>query len=161
MGFALGAAEYLTKPIDRDRLSAILARHAPHATGRLALVIDDLADNRDVLRWTLEGQGWKVIDAEHGRAGLEQFEQQHPSLILLDLMMPVMDGFEFLRELRSRPAGRSVPVVVVTAKELTAEERNLLQACVEHVVQKGAFGTENLINEIRTQVAAASRAVPD
>jgi signal transduction histidine kinase/CheY-like chemotaxis protein len=157
MGYSLGAAEYLTKPIDRDRLSTILARHAPHAIGRLALVIDDLPDNREVLRWTLEGQGWQVIEAEHGRSGLEQFEARHPSLILLDLAMPVMDGFEFLRELRHRPAGRTVPVVVVTAKELTPEERNLLRACVEQVVQKGAIGPETLIDEIRAQVAAASR----
>ena len=157
MGFSLGAAEYITKPFARDRLVAILAKHAPHTTERLALVIDDLPDNREMLRWTLEGQGWTVIEAEHGRAGLDQFEARRPTLILLDLMMPVMDGFEFLRDLRSRANGRTVPVVVVTAKELTPEESNLLRACVENVVQKGPNSTETLIDEIRTQVAAASR----
>jgi len=157
MGFSLGAAEYLTKPIDREKLSAILARHAPHTTERLALVIDDQPDNREMLRWTLEGQGWNVVEADNGRTGLEQFEARHPSLILLDIMMPVMDGFEFLRELRGQAAGRTVPVVVVTAKELTTEERNLLRACVENVVQKGQTSSENLIDEIRAQVTAASR----
>ncbi len=156
LGFALGAADYLTKPIDRDRLSAMLARHAPHATNRVALVVDDLPDNREMLRHALEGQAWSVVEAENGRVGLERFADSHPTLILLDIMMPVMDGFEFLRELRGRPDGRTVPVVVVTAKELTASERDLLRACVENVVQKGTIGHDELLREIRTKVAAAS-----
>jgi CheY-like chemotaxis protein len=77
-------------------------------------------------------------------------------LILLDLMMPVMDGFEFLRELRAREDGREVPVVVVTAKELTPEERNTLRACVENIVQKGTISHDNLLAEIREKVAAAA-----
>jgi Signal transduction histidine kinase len=153
LGFALGAADYLTKPIDRERLAEILGKHAPRDAERLALVVDDLPDNRAVLRHALEGGGWKVVEAENGRAGLEKVGSRRPALILLDLMMPVMDGFEFLRELRSREDGRGVPVVVVTAKELTPGERDLLRACVENVIQKGTITHESLIAEIRAKIA--------
>ena len=156
LGFALGAADYLTKPIDRDRLAELLAKHAPRDTERRALVIDDLPDNRSMLRHALEREGWRVAEAENGRTGLGLFADQKPSLILLDLMMPVMDGFEFLRELRSRDDGRAVPVVVVTAKELTPEERNLLRACVENVVQKGTVSHDSLLAEIREKIARAA-----
>jgi PAS domain S-box-containing protein len=155
LGFALGAAEYLTKPIDRDRLAELLAKHAPRDAERRALVIDDLPDNRSMLRHVLEREGWLVAEAENGRAGLGRFAEQKPSLILLDLMMPVMDGFEFLRELRSRDDGRTVPVVVVTAKELTPEERNLLRAGVENIVQKGTVSHDSLLAEIREKINAA------
>jgi PAS domain S-box-containing protein len=158
LGFALGAADYLTKPVDRDRLSAILARLAPHGPGRLALVVDDLPDNREMLRRALEGEGWEVVEAENGRAGLALFADRAPALILLDLMMPVMDGFEFLRELRGREDGRSVPVVVVTAKELTPEERDRLRAGVENIIQKGTIGHDELLREIRAKIAAAKPA---
>jgi CheY-like chemotaxis protein len=157
LGFTLGAADYLTKPIDRSRLMEILGRHAPHAVSRHALVIDDLPDNRAMLRHALEREGWTVLEAENGQAGLGVFGDHQPSLILLDLMMPVMDGFEFLRELRNRPDGRAVPVVVVTAKELTPEERNLLRAGVENIVQKGTITHENLLTEIRAKITAAAQ----
>jgi CheY-like chemotaxis protein len=154
LGFSLGAADYLTKPIDRGQLAEILARHAPRDAQRRALVIDDLADNRALLRKGLEAEGWTVSEAENGRVGLARFAEQPPALILLDLMMPVMDGFEFLRELRGREDGRAVPVVVVTAKELTPDERNLLRACVENIVQKGTVSHESLLAEIRGKIAA-------
>ncbi len=158
LGFALGAAEYLTKPIDRDRLAELLAKHAPRDNTRRALVIDDLPDNRSMLRQALEREGWVVAEAENGRVGLALFADQKPALILLDLMMPVMDGFEFLRELRNRDDGRAVPVVVVTAKELSPEERNLLRACVEKIVQTGTVTHDSLLAEIRETIARSSRA---
>src|SRR5258708_1886638 len=158
LGLALGAAEYLTKPIDRDRLAQLLAKYAPVDAKRRALVIDDLPANRIMLRHALEREGWLVAEAENGRVGLDFFSDQKPSLILLDLMMPVMDGFEFLRELRSRDDGRTVPVVVVTAKELSPEERDMLRASVEKIVQKGNVSHDNLILEIREKIASATRA---
>ncbi|HWA87902.1 MAG TPA: response regulator [Opitutus sp.] len=158
LGFALGAADYLTKPVDRDRLATILGRLAPHAADRLALVVDDLPDNREMLRHALESEGWEVAEAGDGRAGLATFADRQPALILLDLMMPVMDGFEFLRELRARPDGRAVPVVVVTAKELTPDERDRLRAGVENIIQKGTIGHDELMKEIRAKIAAAKTA---
>ena len=155
LGFALGAADYLNKPVDRARLADILARHAPRDAERLALVIDDLADNRAMLRHALEGAGWTVAEAQNGLAGLACVAERKPALILLDLMMPTMDGFEFLRVLRSEPDRRTIPVVVVTAKELTAGERDRLRSCVENVVQKGSLSPEGLLAEIREKIAAA------
>ncbi len=156
LGFALGAADYLTKPIDRGQLAAILARHVTRGEEARALVIDDLPDNRAVLRHALEREGWQVAEAADGRAGLEAFGRQRPALILLDLMMPGMDGFEFLRELRAREDGRGVPVVVVTAKELTAPERESLRSCVENIVQRDALTTDQLLSEIRAHLGRAS-----
>ena len=156
LGFSLGAADYLTKPLDRSRLGEVLAKHAPLDAARLALVIDDLPDNRAVLRHGLEREGWTVVEAENGQAGLDRFGERKPALILLDLMMPVMDGFEFLRELRYRDDGRNVPVVVVTAKELTPAERDILRACVENVVQKGPNGPASLLSEIRAKIPPAA-----
>jgi PAS domain S-box-containing protein len=157
LGFALGASDYLTKPVDRGRLTEVLAKHAPPSAGRLALVIDDLPDNRGVLRHGLEREGWTVIEAENGRLGLDLFAARKPDLVLLDLMMPVMDGFEFLRELRYRDDGRKVPVVVITAKELTPAERDTLRASVENVVQKGSTGADNLLTEIREKIIEATK----
>ena len=153
LGFSLGAADYLTKPIDRERLARILAKHAQADQPRTALVIDDLADNRFMLAALLKREGWKVVEAADGREGLERFAECAPGLILLDLMMPVMDGFEFLRELRARPDGHAVPVIVVTAKELTPEERELLRAGVQNIVQKGGASHENLFAEIRAKIS--------
>ena len=153
LGFSLGAADYLTKPIDRNRLAGILAKHALSDAPRTALVIDDLPDNRALLATLLEREGWKVEQADNGRTGLDALAAHRPALILLDLMMPVMDGFEFLRELRNREDGRDIPVVVVTAKELTPEEHNLLRACVENIVQKGAVSHEDLLADIRAKVS--------
>jgi CheY-like chemotaxis protein len=155
MGFSLGAADYLSKPIDRGQLADILTKHAPRSTERLAMVVDDLPDNRDMLRRVLEHEGWSVVEAENGRVGLDIFASRKPALILLDLMMPVMDGFEFLLQLRSRAAGQSVPVVVVTAKDLSPVERELLRACAENVVQKGAISGKELLAEIREKIAEA------
>jgi signal transduction histidine kinase/CheY-like chemotaxis protein len=157
LGFSLGAADYLTKPIDRNRLVSILAKHALSDAPRNALVIDDLPDNRTLLTTLLEREGWKVTQADNGRTGLDAIAAQRPALILLDLMMPIMDGFEFLRELRNREDGRDIPVVVVTAKELTPEEHNLLRACVENIVQKGTVSHEDLLADIRTKISTLTK----
>jgi signal transduction histidine kinase/CheY-like chemotaxis protein len=157
IGFALGAADYITKPVDRDRLSAVLARYAKADAARLALVVDDLTDNRDLLRRALEGQGWSVVEAENGKEGLKRVDERIPGLILLDLMMPVMDGFEFLRELRARPGGRDVPVVVVTAKELSNDERAWLRNGVENIVQNNGTKAEELLTDLLSKIAAVSK----
>jgi CheY-like chemotaxis protein len=152
LGYALGAADYLTKPIDRERLLAALARHRP---GLPILVVDDDPALRELLRRTLEREGYTVVEAADGRAALARIEERLPGLILLDLMMPHMDGFEVLAELRARPAWRAIPVVVVTAKDLTPEERQRLNGQVERVLAKGALGPQALLAEVRELVAAS------
>ena len=157
LGFALGAAEYLTKPIDRNRLMDILAKHARAEVRQTALVVDDLVDNRTLLAALLEGEGWNVIQADNGRTALQAIDIQLPSLILLDLMMPVMDGFEFLRELRQREDGRLIPIVVVTAKDLSTDEKNLLRTSVENVIQKGTISHEDLLADIRNKINSLAK----
>src|SRR5579859_402177 len=97
---------------------------------------------------TIEGNGWKVVEAENGRVGLDRLEESVPGVILLDLMMPEMDGFTFIEEIRRQPRYRHVPVVVVTAKDLTEEDRRRLQGHVVQILQKGGYSTQKLLDEI-------------
>jgi CheY-like chemotaxis protein len=153
MGYMLGAAEYLTKPIDRDRLVDVLEKYHAAGAGAQVLIVEDDESTRDVIRRALAKHGWTVAEAENGRAGLEQLARCSPSLILLDLMMPEMDGFEFLEELRKRDEWQAIPIVVLTSKDLTLEERRRLSGNVEKVLQKGAFSREALLREVRKVVA--------
>ena len=156
LGFSLGAAEYLTKPIERAQLSAVLARYRRTASAGVLLVEDD-PDTRAVLRRTLEKEGWRVTEAENGRVGLDRVAADNPDLVLLDLMMPEMDGFEFLDGLRSRGAADLPAVVVITAKELTDADRRRLNGGVRDVVQKGSQDIDRLMAEVRSRVAAHVR----
>jgi signal transduction histidine kinase/DNA-binding response OmpR family regulator len=154
LGYALGATEFLTKPVDRGQLVQLLARYAAEGEERRALVVDDRAENRKLLRRALENEGWRVSEAENGRAALERLAEQQPALILLDLMMPVMDGFEFVMEMRKHDAWRSIPIVVVTAKNLTEEERRRLNGDVVGLIQRGGLDRESLLAQLRQQLAA-------
>ena len=154
MGYALGAADYLTKPVERERLLAVLRRYRPQQNARPVLVVEDDATTREMLQHLLLQEGWPVRAAENGRAALECLSESLPQLILLDLLMPEMDGFEFVEQLRSRPEWRALPVVVVTAKDLTLAERMRLNGGVERVLQKGAYTREALLAEVRDLVRA-------
>jgi hypothetical protein len=153
LGFALGASEYLTKPIERDQLLRVLRRYGRAGAARHVLVVEDDALTRTALGRAMQGEGWEVALAEHGRAGLERMAECVPDLILLDLMMPEMNGFEFLEALRGHDAWRGVPVVVITAKELTDAERRRLNGGVQRVVAKGGQGFEALAAAVREHVA--------
>jgi CheY-like chemotaxis protein/anti-sigma regulatory factor (Ser/Thr protein kinase) len=111
LGYALGATEFLTKPVRRDQLVELLDRYALGADERHALVVDDKAENRAVLRAVLENEGWRVSEAENGQLALDEVTSDPPSLILLDLMMPVMDGFDFVHEMNRRESTRQIPIV--------------------------------------------------
>ncbi len=161
MGFALGAVEYLTKPLDRARLLDVVKRLRGGASADPVLVVDDDPAVREMLRRTLEKEGWEVREAEHGRAALAAIARRRPALVLLDLTMPVMDGFEFLRELRGTPDGRAIPVVVLTARDLTPEDRQRLQGQVAHVLSKGAYSREVLLQEVRELMTARAGAARD
>lgn len=152
-GHALGATEYLTKPVDRDRLTAIIQKlRQPASPGRV-LVVDDDPEVREVLVRTMQRHGWAAATADDGRAALDALAAQKPDLILLDLMMPRMDGFEFVAELRQRPDWRAIPIIVITAKTLTNEDRLRLQGHVQKVIQKGGFNHQELLSELRDIVA--------
>jgi len=153
MAYALGASEYLTKPIDRSRLTAVLERYRRENQARSILIVEDDADTRDSLRRALEPNGWAVDEAENGQIGLARVEKSRPGVILLDLMMPEMDGFEFITELRRHEQWRSIPVVVITAKDLTAEDHRRLNGYVASIVQKSAYNREMLLAEVRDLLA--------
>jgi PAS domain S-box-containing protein len=157
LGFALGAAEYLTKPVDRDRLVAVLSRVTRVGSAGPVLLVEDDENTRRALRRALEAHGWAVDEAAHGRLGLERMSAAKPAVVLLDLMMPEMDGFEFLGEVRRHAEWDDVPVVVLTAKELTAEDRARLNGQVERVLRKGAAGPDDMVREVRRAVAAYAR----
>ena len=160
-GFALGASAYLTKPVDRARLAAALEPFKSKNATQRALVVEDDEATRELMRRLLVGEGWNVGIARNGRDALAWLAAEKPHLILLDLLMPEMDGFEFLAKLRETPEFGAIPVVIVTAADLTEEQRRRLQGGVEHILQKAAYGQDELLVEIRRIIgrfaAAAER----
>jgi CheY-like chemotaxis protein len=154
-GYTLGATDYLTKPVDRDQLHAALARfHTPSEACSVLLVEDDPA-TREVMMRTLDKAGWQVREAGNGREALQQLVQQKPRLILLDLMMPVMDGFDFLLEMRANAEWQDIPVIVLTAKDLTDEDQRQLSGRVEQIVEKGACTHKQVVDLIHQAIDPA------
>jgi CheY-like chemotaxis protein len=154
LGYALGAAEYLTKPIDRQRLVSILEKYRQDHSPSTVLVVDDEPANRSTLRQMLEKEGFEVTEAENGRVALESMAHTRPSVILLDLMMPEMDGFEFVANLRGREEWRDIPAVVLTAKDITYQDRLRLDGYVTQVIQKEELSSEAPLAEVRDLVKA-------
>jgi signal transduction histidine kinase/DNA-binding response OmpR family regulator/ligand-binding sensor domain-containing protein/protocatechuate 3,4-dioxygenase beta subunit len=154
IGFALGAADYFTKPIDWNRLSAALQKYRRTTGQQTVLIVEDEEQTREMLRRALTKEAWRVLEAENGRVALEKLNGQVPALILLDLMMPEMDGFEFMQELRKRPDCRQVPVVVITAKDITEDDRRRLNGQVARILQKSGLSMEELVGQIRSVASA-------
>lgn len=151
MGYSLGAADYMVKPIDRNRLSIMLERyrsHGPACPPCRVLLVEDDAPTREMTRRTLEKSGMTVIEAENGQVALQKLERDIPCIIMLDLMMPVMDGFQFTAELRKKEEWRSIPVIVLTAKDLTDDDQLRLNGYVEKVMQKGEYSHVSLLSEV-------------
>ncbi len=152
-GYALGADDYLVKPVDKGELVEVLQkfRSGDDADGDI-LVVEDDEPTRSLMRRVLEQEGWSVVDAEDGVQALDRVEASTPELVFLDLMMPNMDGFEFLQRFRQNEAHRDIPVVVVTAKELTPDDRQQLEADVENILEKGGRERDELLDDIRQMV---------
>ncbi|GGC85524.1 hypothetical protein GCM10010994_49270 [Chelatococcus reniformis] len=154
LGYSLGASEFMTKPIDRQRLLTVLRAVVDKPRGGLVLVVDDAPEVREFIRHVVESTGLKVAEAVNGQEALAWLEANgNPSLILLDLMMPVMDGFAFLDAMRATPARLDVPVVVLTAKELADEERTFLAERTMHVFTKGMQSGQSLAAALAAIVA--------
>jgi signal transduction histidine kinase/CheY-like chemotaxis protein len=151
-GFAMGVADYLQKPIDRERLVSVLRRYYRLQPAKEVLVVEDDPQMREMLCRMLEDKDWTVTQAENGLTALESITHCQPSLIVLDLKMPVMDGFEMVAELNKHDDWRKIPVVVVSGKELTPEDRQRLQGHVQKILQKGDFGREELLREVQQTV---------
>jgi CheY-like chemotaxis protein len=158
MGYALGASEYLTKPIDRERLLTVLRKYQRNPP---VLIVEDDAQSRSMLRRLLEKEGWPVVEAENGAVALARAAEGRPGVVLLDLMMPEMDGFEFVEQFRKRADWRGIPIVVITAKDITEEDRRRLNGRVEKIVQKGTHSRDELLREVRELMAASRSAAPE
>jgi signal transduction histidine kinase/DNA-binding response OmpR family regulator len=162
MAIPLGAADFVTKPVDRQRLTAILREHCAGSTGAAILVVEDDLSTREALCRTLVSMGYAAHAAVNGKSGLNWLaDNPAPSLILLDLMMPEMDGFEFLRELRKQPAFVDVPVIVVTAKELTAEDVRILSGQTERIIPKDQAYLAELAAAVRGRLAGRPAREPE
>ena len=166
MGFALGASDYFSKPVDFDRLTATLTHldSRAHCPGDPAdvdpdgyvLVVEDDPAMRELERRTLEKAGWRVVEAIDGARALEQLEREVPRLIVLDLLMPNVDGFDVIEQLRLRPAWANVPVVVLTASDLSAGDRDRLHvgSSVQKVIRKGGYRLAELTGVVRQTIGA-------
>lgn len=147
-GFSLGATDYLTKPINREQLHKVLSKYYVPDKACAVLLVEDDVSIREMMVHALEKTDWRVMEASDGRAALAQLEHNKPQLIILDLMMPIMDGFEFLIELRAHAQWQDIPVIVLTAKDLTEEDRRILSGRVEQIFEKNAASHEQLMQVI-------------
>jgi CheY-like chemotaxis protein len=151
MGYALGATDFLNKPIDTEALARSLDRYCKIEDAEI-LVVDDDPATRDVLRRTLVKAGWRIAEVASGSAFLDALERSRPAVILLDLMMPSMDGFEVLEAMGQRDEWREIPVLVVTAKDLSDKEADWLRTRVERIFQKGAYDRARLTQVVGEMV---------
>jgi CheY-like chemotaxis protein/anti-sigma regulatory factor (Ser/Thr protein kinase) len=148
-GYSLGATDYLVKPVNREQLTNALQKFfIPNQVSSVMLVEDDLP-TRSVMARLLEKMDWMVYEAGNGQEALDLLGQHKPNLILLDLMMPVMDGFEFLTRMRANSDWIHIPVMVLTAKDLTPGDRNILKDKVSIVIEKGTNDYEEMARMIR------------
>jgi CheY-like chemotaxis protein/anti-sigma regulatory factor (Ser/Thr protein kinase) len=156
-GYALGATDYLVKPVGRDQLATILKKyHIGDDSQRLIMLVDDDRMTREVMASRLKDQGWRVFKAENGKVALEHLEDKKPALILLDLLMPEMDGFEFVARLRQNDKWRSIPVVVLTSANLSAQDQAHLHGYVDTIFQKESCDRDELLLLIQKQLATVT-----
>ncbi len=157
---AYGATEYFSKPTGWEELSKSLGKYTGNKCDRSILVVDDDVEARNVLRRCLQRDGWSVLEAGNGAEAFEMLAEQRPAAILLDLMMPVMDGFEFVSEFSQLGEWLSIPVVVLTAKDPTTDERQRLDRSVVRVLRKGDYTHDELLEEIHRRVDQHIRVDP-
>ena len=156
-GIALGAAGYLTKPFDHERLVEILSRYRSPSVPSEVLVVDDDEEQRALVKAILGAQGWVVREAATGRLALDSLKAKVPNIMILDLMMPEMDGFQVVAALQANPEWRDIPVVVVSALDLTAEDRRRLGGGVAQVLSKNAFAPAELMARVGTLLREVQR----
>ena len=151
LGSALGAQEFISKPINMNSLFNVLNKHisnsAPHV-----LVVEDDPNSRSMVVRALKKQSWRITEATNGIEALQRIKEDIPTVILLDLMMPEMDGFEVVAQLKNNPEWCNIPVIIITAKELTATDFSLLSG-VHDIMYKGKYERENLLKAIADKIS--------
>jgi CheY-like chemotaxis protein/nitrogen-specific signal transduction histidine kinase len=148
----LGAVDYLVKPVEKQRLIQVLNKHITKDTQGVILVVEDDKDSREMLCRILTQEGWSVKPASNGLKALECLKAEQPVIILLDLMMPEMDGFEVIEQVRKNPDWQNIPIIVISAMDLTTSEHSLLSEQVTNVMQKGKYNKQELIAEVHALV---------
>ncbi|MFT5350344.1 MAG: PAS domain S-box-containing protein [Gammaproteobacteria bacterium] len=155
MSYELGAVDAIQKPVDRKKLRGFIERYAKEK-GNSVLIVEDDPSARANIRSSLEKANWKVTEAENGLIGLSAVKSKEFDLILLDLMMPVMDGFEFLHKLRvSDSPSAGAPVIVITAKDLDGQDRARLAGSVDEIVVKSGRPIEQIMEEVKVALGDA------
>ena len=156
-GFVAEATDCIAKPIDRRQLIAILDKyHVGDDSINSVMVVDDEPESREALSVTLEINGWRVFQAENGQVALDHLDDKKPMLVLLDLNMPVMNGFEFLSHLRKNERWSGLPVAVLTARDLNAEEQEFLNSHVETIFKKTEHSSDELVLFVHQLITEAS-----
>jgi CheY-like chemotaxis protein len=159
---AMGATDFLSKPIQRFKLIDIVSKYtrdgiAAEQNNRQILVIDDNATNQLLLQRILEADGYTVKIADNGLTGLETIKENKPALIFLDIMMPVMNGFEFVEKLCETPEWRDIPIITITGHDLTNEEQQRLSGRVECIISKSDLKPAELLQKMRAAIIAQLR----
>ncbi len=157
LAYSLGVEGYLTKPVDREKLIATLGKFRNAEDASHILIVDNDDRTREMISHSVAGDGSTVSVARNGVEGLARMTEHIPDLILLDLIMPVLDGFEFLRLKSQQPAWRDIPVVVVTAKELTGDDRKRLDGFVSNILPKGSVPHDQLLTQVKSQIVNCVR----
>ena len=156
-GFAMGASEYLMKPLDRKELLSsvqrLLAEKVSESRKAAILVIDDERVVLELMQAVLTPEGFSVLKAQSGPEGLAVARAQRPDLIVLDLLMPEMDGFQVMDQLKHDPSTAGIPIVIFTARALTREDKDRLNGRISYLAQKGRFSKEEFLLHIRTILA--------
>jgi signal transduction histidine kinase/DNA-binding response OmpR family regulator len=151
-GLTFGASDYLSKPIDGTALLGIMAKYSAARSENPIMVVEDDTPTRNMIVRLIEREGWPALQAENGRVALDLLAKHTPSVVLLDLLMPEVDGFAVLRAMRAHAVWRDIPVVVLTSLDLTAEVRGFLENQAERVLQKGSYSRDELLREVRDSV---------
>ena len=164
LGFDIGQADFLTKPIDRQQLLQMMVKFDLLADGKRGrktpatiLIVDDDPQNIRLVKAMLKPFNMEILVADGGKTGLEVALKKKPDLIILDLMMPDVDGFEVVSKLRDDPAGSQIPILIYTAKNISSEDRERLQGNIQTIIQKGDFGKDRfleMINHLQSSQAA-------
>jgi CheY-like chemotaxis protein len=159
-GFALGASEYLVKPVGRREVQNALERcvHGGGVASRTVLVIDDDPRAVALLEATFADQGYAVLTASGGEQGLELARRELPAVVLLDLLMPGIDGFAVVERLRADPATAAIPIVILTSKTMTPDDKHRLNGQISYLAHKGEFDREALIELVGRLSRVASPA---
>jgi CheY-like chemotaxis protein len=152
-GYANGALDCLDKTMLHSQIPMILKKHhVGEYANRIVMIVDDEPMQREFMTMLLEDKGLQTLSVENGQQALIHLEHTQPVLILLDLNMPVMNGFQLLEHLRKHSVWRSIPVVVLTSKNLSAEEYATLNQHTETIFQKADFQQQNFLCRIRQLV---------